>query len=73
LWNFFFLVIPTAALALAAVPAGVAAVFVALFAIANLRIGAQVPDVPSSRYALIASLVIAMFAAWRSRRIETIG
>jgi hypothetical protein len=73
LWNFFFLVIPIAALALAAVPAAVAAVFVALFAIANLRIGAQVPDVPSSRYALVASLAIAMFAAWRSRRIETIG
>jgi hypothetical protein len=44
-----------------------AAAFVVLFAMANLRIGAQVPDVPSWRYALVATLLIAAAAAWRSR------
>ena len=67
LWNFFFLAVPIGALALATLPAGFAAAFVVLFAIANLRIGAQVPDVPSSRYALLATLMIAVAAAWRSR------
>jgi hypothetical protein len=66
LWNFFFLAIPIGALALATLPAGVAAAFVALFAIANLRIGAQISEVPSSRYALLATLLIAFAAWWRS-------
>jgi hypothetical protein len=72
LWNFFFLIVPIGALALAALPAWLAAAFVVLFAIANLRIGAQVPDVPSSRYALMATLVIAAVAAWRSLSSTTI-
>jgi hypothetical protein len=66
LWNFFFLAIPIGALALATLPAGVAAAFVALFAIANLRIGAQISEAPSSRYALLATLLIAFAAWWRS-------
>ena len=70
LWNFFFLVIPIGALALAALPAGWSAAFVVLFAIANLRIGAQVPQVPASRYVLVASMSIAAVAAWRSLRID---
>jgi len=45
---------------------------VALFALANLRIGAQVPGVPASRYALMATLVIAAAAAWRSRATKAI-
>jgi hypothetical protein len=66
LWNFYFIAVPIGALALAALPAGFTAAFVALFAMANLRIGAQVPDVPSSRYALVATVLIAAAAAWRS-------
>lgn len=66
LWNFFFLAIPIGALALAALPAGWTAAFVVLFATANLRIGGQVPGVPASRYALAATLLIAIAAGWRS-------
>ena len=72
LWNFFFLAIPIGALALATLPTALAAAFVALFALANLRIGAQVPGVPASRYALMATLVIAAAAAWRSRATKAI-
>jgi hypothetical protein len=73
LWNFFFLVVPIGALALATLPAAWAAAFVVLFAMANLRIGAQLPDVPASRYALAATLLIAAAAAWRSRRHEAVA
>jgi hypothetical protein len=73
LWNFFFLALPIGALALATLPAGWAAAFVALFAIANLRIGAQVPGAPASRYALIGTVLIAAMAAWRSRNSAAIG
>ena len=69
LGNFFFLVIPLAAIVLALLPSAMGWAFVALYALANLRIGAQIPGVPSARYALIGSMVIAGFAlaaAWRS-------
>ena len=62
LWNFYFLVIPLAALVLAHLPAAPAWAFVACYGMANLRIGAQVPGIPSSRYALVISLVIAAAA-----------
>ena len=62
LWNFYFLVIPLAALVLAHLPAPPAWAFVACYGMANLRIGAQVPGIPSSRYALVISLVIAAAA-----------
>ena len=67
--NFFFLVIPLAAIVLALLRPPMGWAFVALYALANLRIGAQIPFVPSARYALIGSLAIAGFAlaaAWRS-------
>lgn len=73
LWNFFFLAVPIGALALATLPAGLGAAFVVLFAMANLRIGAQVPGVPSSRYALLATLLIAAAAAWRSWGLDRAG
>jgi hypothetical protein len=46
-------------------------VFVASFGFANLSIGAQIPNVPASRYALAVSTVIAVAAigaTWRSQR-----
>jgi hypothetical protein len=69
LGNFYFLVIPAAAMVLASLPAPATALFVACYALANLRIGAQVPDVPASRYALACSVLIAFVAvgaSWRS-------
>lgn len=67
LWNFFFLVLPIAAIALSRLPVALAAVFVALFGLANLRLGAQMPGVPDARYALALTLAIALVAAWHSR------
>lgn len=72
--NFFYLVVPLAALVLSSLPAAVTAVFVACFGLANLRIGAQIPGVPASRYALLATSAIAaaaLWTAWRSRRPQS--
>jgi hypothetical protein len=69
LWNFFFLVLPIAALPLERIAVPLAALFVGSFAVANMRIGGQIMAVPSSRYALAITLAIAVFAIWRSRSI----
>lgn len=65
LWNFYFLAIPIAAIALAWLPAVLQWGFVACFLIANLRLGAQIPEAPASRYALAGSLLIAAAAIVR--------
>lgn len=70
LWNFHFLVTPAAALALSAAPRLLVLAFFACFAVANLRLAAQLPFLPAARYALALSVVIAGAAAviaWRSR------
>lgn len=67
LWNFYFLVLPVSALVLARLPIAVGAAFVAAFAVANMRIGGQIMAVPSSRYALLMSIAIALLAIVRSR------
>lgn len=70
LWNFNFLATPLAAIVLADVPAALAGTFVALYATANLRVGAQVPYAPPARFALAASIVVALIAIvlhWRVR------
>ena len=70
LWNFYFLAIPIAAIALARLPAVLQWGFVACYLIANLRIGAQIPEAPAARYALAGSLLIACAAIvsiWRQR------
>jgi hypothetical protein len=71
LWNFYFLAIPLAAIVLAKAPAMLQWAFVAAFAIANLRIGAQMPQVPAARYALAVSVVIALIAGVRAWRTPT--
>jgi hypothetical protein len=60
LWNFHFILTPLAALVLARAPVGAAWACVAAFALANLRLGAQLPFVPSSRGSLMASAAIAI-------------
>jgi hypothetical protein len=60
LWNFHFLVTPLAAVALGRAPVVVAALTVGAFAVANLRVGAQLMFVPAARFALAASVVLAV-------------
>ncbi len=69
LWNFHFLISPLAALALEPLATPVAAAFVALYAMANLRVGAQIPFVPEARYTLAASTAIALLAIVAGRRV----
>ena len=70
LWNFFFLVLPIAAIPLERISIPLAALFIASFAVANMRIGGQVMAVPSSRYALAVTLAIAAWTIWRSPPIQ---
>jgi hypothetical protein len=66
LWNFHFIVVPLAAMVLQTLPNGVVAAFVASFAVANLRFGAQLPIRGVGRIALLASLAIAAWAVVRT-------
>ena len=66
LWNFYFLAIPIGAIVLASLPPVLRWGFVACYLIANLRIGAQIPDAPAARYALAGSVLIAIAAIVRS-------
>ena len=70
LWNFHFLVTPLAAVALERAPVALAALTVAAFAAANLRVGAQLMFVPAARFALAASVVFAIVAMLRSVRFQ---
>ncbi|MGQ0732042.1 MAG: hypothetical protein ACT4QD_00125 [Acidobacteriota bacterium] len=65
IWNMHFVSVPLAALALTRLPTSAAAVLVACYAAANLRVGAQLTFVPASRYALGAAILLALVAAWR--------
>ncbi len=62
LWNFHYVLIPFAVSVLEALPAVWGWLFVACYGAANLRIGANLEFIPSARYALLASVVIAIAA-----------
>lgn len=62
-WNFHFLVTPLAALVLERVAPRLAWAAVALFAIGNLRLGAQLPIAPVARLAIAGSVLLAAAAA----------
>jgi hypothetical protein len=62
LWNFHFIVIPIAAVALQQLPDAAIAAFTASFGLANLRFGAQLPIPAIARMSLLASLVVAVVA-----------
>lgn len=65
LWNFHFVVTPLSAIVLARLPQAAAWTIVAMFAFANLRVGAQLPFVPAARVALALSVIVATGAmAW---------
>jgi hypothetical protein len=74
LWNFHFLVAPLGALVLERVSTLLAGLTLATFAAANLRVGAQLMAVPSARYALGLSTVLAaasIVMAWRASGIPS--
>jgi hypothetical protein len=76
LWNFHFLVTPLAALVLERVSPILAAATVALFAVANLRVGAQLEWVPAARFAMAGSLILALVACavvWKGRTTSTVS
>ena len=76
LWNFHFLVTPLAALTLDRVPVALAWLTIALFAFANLRVGAQLTGVPAARFALAVSGMMALASvalAWRDHRKVTLA
>lgn len=62
LWNFHFIVTPLAALVLARAPGVIAWATIGLFVMANLRLGAQLPWVPSAAWPLALSFVMAVIA-----------
>ncbi len=62
LWNLHFLVAPLGALAIEQAPIVLAALTVATFAMANLRVGAQLAAVPAARFALALSVLFAVAA-----------
>jgi len=59
LWNFHYLIVPFAAIVLAAAPAVLAWTTVGLFAIGNLRVAAQLPIASVAHVAIAGSLVLA--------------
>ena len=71
LWNFHFLASPLAALVLESTTNAFVWVFVAVYAFAYLKVGAEVAFVPQARYAYAVGLVLALAALvtfMRSRR-----
>jgi hypothetical protein len=62
LWNFHFITIPLAVIVLDRLPSVAVWLFVLCHATANLRLGAQLPFVPSARFALGTSAIIAVAA-----------
>jgi len=73
LWNFYFLVVPLGAVVLARLPLPFAWLFVGCYWLANLRIGAQIAEVPASRYAMTASLMLALAAMLRAPQSSSLA
>lgn len=73
LWNFHFVVTPLAALILDRTHRGLAWATIAFFAVANLRVGAQLSFVPAARGMIAASLLVGavgVWWAWKARRLR---
>lgn len=73
LWNFHFLVTPLAAIVLARLSPAIAWATVVFFALANLRVGAQLTMVPAARFALLLSVVLSLTGivlAWRAGHLR---
>jgi hypothetical protein len=70
LWNFHFLATPLAATVLDRAPTALAVATLGAFAIANLRVGAQLPIAFVGRTALAGSVMLAAASAWTALRAE---
>jgi hypothetical protein len=69
LWNFHFLVTPLSAIVLERLSPAIAWATMVLFALANLRVGAQLAMVPAARFALLLSVLLSLTGvvlAWRA-------
>ncbi|MDO8680106.1 MAG: hypothetical protein Q7R30_16400 [Acidobacteriota bacterium] len=66
LWNFAFAVMPAAAVVLDRIPAALGWLLVAVQALLNLRIGAQLPFVPPVRATLVAAMALGLVIVWRA-------
>jgi hypothetical protein len=73
LWNFHYLVTPLAALVLERVPAQLAWAVVVLFAIGNLRVGAQLPIATVAHLAIAGSLLLAVASVVAALRTPADG
>jgi hypothetical protein len=62
LWNFHFLAAPLSALVLERARPAVAVATIATFALANLRVGAQLRWMPAARFTMLVSAVLAVVA-----------
>ena len=67
LWNFAFIVMPAVAIVLDRAPAGLGWLLVGTQALLNLRLGAQLLQLPPARLMLAAGMVIAALIIWRGR------
>lgn len=65
LWNFHFVAGPLAAVVLETMPNPFVGIFLGLYAVANLRVGAQIDFVPQARYLFAIGAVLALFAIGR--------
>jgi hypothetical protein len=73
LWNFHYLVAPLAALSLSRAPSALAWTTIALFAIGNLRVGAQLPIPAIGRVALVGSVLLAILCTAAALRKPAAG
>ena len=62
LWNFHFLAIPLSVIVLEELPSALIWLFIAAYGLANLRVGAQLPFVPSARFPIVVSVLLALTA-----------
>ncbi|HEX6164348.1 MAG TPA: hypothetical protein VFZ31_13340 [Vicinamibacterales bacterium] len=67
LWNFAFLVMPAVAIVFDRAPAMLGWLLVGSQALLNMRLGAQLQQLPPARISLAASVVIAALILWRAR------
>jgi hypothetical protein len=70
LWNIHFLILPLAAQVLERAPV-LGWTTLAAFAVGNLRVGAQLPIAPIGRWALAASVLLAIATTWTALRASS--
>ncbi len=72
LWNFAFIVMPAVAIALDRAPAGLGWLLVGAQALLNMRLGAQLLQLPPARVTFAAAVLLAAVIVWRGRAAVTV-